>query len=133
MYAVKVLKPNKAGKLKCVKRISAKKASEIHWNNFRDDPNRTGTPFNKNTSVKYHRIEVILKKCAEDDCNVTVSDPRRKTCSKTCHDKRTIRQRVSSRVNENVTVICKYCKKTFIAARKDRLYCNKVCRINFHK
>tara|TARA_R110000751_G_scaffold253049_1_gene352655 strand:+ start:293 stop:613 length:321 start_codon:yes stop_codon:yes gene_type:complete len=101
LYPVKVLKPNKQGKLKCVKRISAKQAADIHWDNFKTDPNRRRTSFNTATSIyKYHRIGANLKECLEEGCKVTIDDPRRKICSKECMDKRLTRQRIASKNNQ---------------------------------
>tara|TARA_R110002051_G_C8436015_1_gene454228 strand:+ start:89 stop:409 length:321 start_codon:yes stop_codon:yes gene_type:complete len=101
LYPVKVLKPNKEGKLKCVQRISAKKASEIHWDNFKTDPNRRRTSFNTATSIyKYHRIGVKLKECLEEGCKVMIGDPRRRICSKECMAKRLTRQRLASKNNQ---------------------------------
>jgi len=101
MYAVKILKPNKEGKLKCVKRMSAKKVSQIHWDNFRSDPHRGRSSFNTATSIyKYHRIGVKLKKCLEKDCKVIIADARRKICSKECMIKRLARQRLASKNNQ---------------------------------
>ena len=101
MYAVKILKFNKEGKLKCVKRLSAKKVSQIHWNNFRKDPHRGRASFNTATSIyKYNHIGVKLKKCLEKGCKVIITDARRKICSKECMIKRLARQRLACKNNQ---------------------------------
>jgi hypothetical protein len=95
IYSVKILKPDKNGKLVQIKNISDSQASEIHWSTFNQDFNRTN--MRGTTGVKYHRIGV-KKQCAEKDCKTIVQDGRSVTCSKKCKLKRAGRQRLLSKL-----------------------------------
>ena len=101
IHSVKILRPDRDGKLIEVEQISGLEASKIHWSNFGADTNRAP---NKNRpkeaqrlGVKYHRIGVDLKQCIEKNCKVIITDPRRKTCSPECKNKRVERQRQLSK------------------------------------
>jgi len=95
IHSVKILRPNQDGKLIEVEQIPSLEASKIHWSNFNNDKHRT--KMKGNTGVKYHRIGVDLKQCVEKTCKVIITDPRRKTCSPECKNKRMDRQRQLSR------------------------------------
>tara|TARA_B110001454_G_C12401542_1_gene301142 strand:- start:146 stop:556 length:411 start_codon:yes stop_codon:yes gene_type:complete len=126
IYSVKILKPDKNGKLVQIKNISDSQASEIHWSTFNQDFNRT--KMRGTTGVKYHRIGATLKKCVEEDCKESVRDARCLTCSPKCKLKREDRQRMLSRIKEgNSLIVCKNCKIKF-RARKDKKYCTNACR-----
>ena len=124
IHDVKILKPNKDGKLVEVNKILGKDASILHWSNFRADKNRS--PMKR--EVKYHRIGATRKTCIEEDCTKVVEDARRLTCSVKCRNLRANRQRkVHIEKENNSKVTCKSCGNIFIA-RKDRRYCSKKCR-----
>jgi len=95
IHSVKILRPDKDGELIEVEQISGLEASKIHWSNFNKDINRSA--MKGNTGVKYHRIGVDLKQCIEKTCKVIITDPRRKTCSPECKNKRMSRQRQLSK------------------------------------
>jgi hypothetical protein len=125
IYNVKILKPDKHGKLIKIKNISNKQASIMHWAGFNKDFHRT--QMKGTTGVKYHRIGV-KKQCAEEGCKVAVQDGRSVTCSRKCKLKRINRQKVTSVKKEGYsTLICKLCKTKFKAIN-DRKYCTNTCR-----
>ena len=95
IYNVKILKLDKHGKLIKIKNISNKQASTMHWAGFNKDFHRT--QMKGTTGVKYHRIGVSLKQCVEKTCEIIITDPRRKTCSTKCRNKRIERQRKLSK------------------------------------
>ncbi len=100
MYGIKIYRPNKQGKLTCKEVLTAKQVSAIHWSSFNKDSHRT--QMQGTTGIKYHRIGVDLKKCVEDDCDITVTDARRKTCSPECLKKRLDRQRQITRDKKRI-------------------------------
>jgi hypothetical protein len=95
IYSIKILRPNQDGKLIEIGQIPSLEASKIHWSNFNNDLHRSN--MKGNTGVKYHRIGVNLKQCIEENCKVIITDPRRKTCSPKCRNKRIGRQRQLSK------------------------------------
>jgi len=95
IHSVKILRPDKDGELIEVEQISGLEASKIHWSNFNNDLHRSN--MKGNTGVKYHRIGVNLKQCIEENCKIIITDPRRKTCSPKCRNKRIGRQRQLSK------------------------------------
>ena len=95
IHNVKILRPDKDGKLIEIEQIPSLEVSKIYWSNFNKDKHRSTTA--ANTGVKYHRIGVDLKQCIEKNCKVIITDPRRKTCSPECKNKRVERQRQLSK------------------------------------
>ena len=95
IHDVKILRPDKDGKLIEIEQIPSLEVSKIYWSNFNKDKHRSTTA--ANTEVKYHRIGVDLKQCIEKNCKVIITDPRRKTCSSECKNKRVERQRQLSK------------------------------------
>jgi hypothetical protein len=100
IHTVKILRPDKNGKLIEVEQIPSLEASKIHWSNFNNDKHRTS--MKGNTGIKYHRIGVDLKQCVEKTCKVIITDPRRKTCSPECKNKRLNRQRQITRDKKRI-------------------------------